>query len=220
MCLLHTTIGVSNEEATNFIKNYCNAFGYQHLNVFHVLSKAKLFPNIDSNVRGIVLAKNLALSKFYNQFQTDANRLKLIPNLTDGQLEVKNPICPSYVFNGTYIPLIAQLANILLKAQSFEDITTKLGTLEQLKVSMFRGTTDKTKNDLKTIKDLSALIKRGDQADLFPLKVKTLFIFIVGGVTYAEIAACSLIEKYTGAKIVLGSNEIITGYDLIRSAFK
>uniref|UniRef100_A0A1B0DLC0 Vacuolar protein sorting-associated protein 33B n=1 Tax=Phlebotomus papatasi TaxID=29031 RepID=A0A1B0DLC0_PHLPP len=56
--------------------------------------------------------------------------------------------------------------------------------------------------------DTQSAIKRGEISDPFPLKPRTVFVFVLGGVTYAEIAACDLVEKLTGSKIVLASNTI------------
>ena len=131
----------------------------------------------------------------------------------------KDATCPSYVFNGNFIPLVAQLANILLRAENFQEFHVKLGQIEQIKL-----TGKLLDSKLRTIKEIAADVKKnGDGVNplnkYFPMKPRTLFIFVVGGVTYGEIAACNLIEALTGSKIVLASNAIVSGQDIIQSAF-
>lgn len=212
--LLHLTIGLTTDESVNFMTNYLNAFGFKFMSVFTNLSSANLFPDLSNYVKTkIPLNIPISLPKWQNQFQVDAKKLNLIPIESQSENSRKDPSCPSFVFSGTYIPLIAQLASILLKSENFDEILTKLGHLEQMKISA-------KSCFMKTIKEYSAGLKRGEfSGDVFPLKPRTLFIFIVGGVTYAEIAACNLIEKLTGSKIVLASNCIISGSDLMEAAF-
>lgn len=227
MCLLHVTCGLTIDEAHKFIINFCNAFGHEYLSVFSNLANAKLFPDISSTSKSNILS-NISIPIRQTPFQVEANKLKLFPvepkdnpsaqspSKSSGIALKKDSTCPSYVFNGNYIPLVAQLSNILLKANNFEDISNKLLHLDtQIKI----GGKSFGEN-LQSLKDITLNIKRGDfQGPNFPLRPRTVFIFIVGGVTYAEIAACNLIERFTGSKIVLSSDSIITGQDLIESAF-
>ncbi|XP_063700968.1 vacuolar protein sorting-associated protein 33B [Culicoides brevitarsis] len=228
MCLLHITCGVTPDEASKFITNYCNAFGHQYLTVFTKLSTARLFPELGITNKTNILS-NISIPLKQTPFQVDANKLKLFPvqskdspitstpTKSPGIPLKKDNTCPSYVFNGNYIPLVAQLAQILLKASSFEEISLKLGHVDtQIKVSgkAFGG------DSMKTLKETAMAVKRGElTGPSFPLRPKTIFIFVVGGVTYAEIAACNLVERFTGAKIVLASDSIISGNDLIETAF-
>lgn len=227
MCLLHITCGVTPDEASKFITNYCNAFGHQYLTVFTKLSNAKLFPELGTSNKTNILS-NISIPMKQTPFQIDANKLKLFPTATKDSPVTQSPTkssgiplkkdstCSSYVFNGNYIPLVAQLAQTLLKANNFEEISTKLTHLEShIKIG------GKSFGDtIKPLKDTALAIKRGEMSGpTFPLRPRTVFIFIVGGVTYAEIAACNLVERFTGSKIVLASDSIISGNDLIETAF-
>lgn len=227
MCLLHITCGVTPEEASKFITNYCNAFGHQYLTVFTKLAHAKLFPELGSTNKTNILS-NISIPMKQTPFQVDANKLKLFPVATKESPVTHSPTsspsiplkkdttCSSYVFNGNYIPLVAQLAQTVIKANSFEEIVTKLGHLEsQIKVC------GKAFGDsMKSLKETAMAVRRGDvSGPSFPLRPRTVFIFVVGGVTYAEIAACNLVERFTGSKIVLASDAIISGNDLIETAF-
>ncbi|XP_055688420.1 vacuolar protein sorting-associated protein 33B [Lutzomyia longipalpis] len=218
ICLLHLTSNLSTEEATQFITNYCNVFGHRHLTVFHNLSQCGLFPEISPESSSLTarskLLSNIPLSKKpQNALFSDAAKMKLLPEMEASGNPREGPTCPSYVFNGTYIPLVAQVASILLKAESFEDVALKLGQCDGLGVSVGKA------DQVMSIREAQSVIKRSEVSDPFPLRPRTVFIFVLGGVTYAEIAACHLVEKLTGSKIVLASNTIVSGSEIIGQAF-
>lgn len=229
ICLLHITCNLNYDDATTFMTNYLNTFGYKYLTIFSKLATAKLFPNIDAIVNKSASRLTSMTIKWQNQFQTDANKMKLLPqpdqqNITavagpstndSNNSSKQNPLCPSYVFNGTYIPLVAQLAKILCECERFDDFQLKTMNLEQLKI--YRYLTIMKENS----KMISTTIKNknDDIVDIFlNRKMKKIFIYIVGGVTYAEIAACNLVNQLTGSMIVLASNAIVSGSDLIEAA--
>lgn len=219
VCLLHLTCGLTTDETTSFMTNYLNAFGYQYLPIFSHLATAKLFPDLP-NLSKTKILPNISLPKWQNQFQSEANKMKLLPaastvetSETDSS-DRRNPICPSYVFNGSYIPLVAQLAHSLLSANKFDDFAEKFGHNEQIVMHQY---CDRAK--ILSVREIAAAIKRGDTVDIFPFKPRTLIFFVVGGITYAEIAACNFVERMTKAKIIIASDSIVSGSDLIEAAF-
>lgn len=207
ICLFHICVGgLTAEETNKFISAYLNTFGHKNLAVFQNLMRAKLFPDITR-----VSSKNLLeISNFAKktQFQIDASKLKLFPGDESESEREKNiaKACPSYVFNGNFIPLVAQLSDYLLKCDNFHDFYTKVGHLENLKISL-------NGSDLQNLRDPTA---QGTKS--FPLMPKSVFIFVVGGITYAEVAACNMIESLTGSKIVLASDRILSGVEIVKSA--
>ncbi|XP_049276522.1 vacuolar protein sorting-associated protein 33B [Anopheles funestus] len=239
ICLYHVTIGLSGEDMTKLMTAYLNAFGYRYLAVFSNLFQARLFPDT-TNLSKTKILSQISIPTLKTPFQIEANKLKQLPTdsnesvptagsgrdaglagVKPGQINV-GKTCASYVFNGNYIPLVAQLAHMIFAAPSFDNLNTRLGHLERLKVfgrvlqRNNQGSVD-TYATPKTIKELATSCHKAALNQLFPLKEKTMFIFIVGGITYAEIAACHLLEQTIGAKIVLSSDRIIAGHDLIES---
>lgn len=207
LALLHIFNGLSSDEVNRFIQDYLNAFGPQYLGIFYNLHKAKLFPDIlkPTPKSLIAIASNLTKK---TQFTTDAMKLKLIPVPENETIERKitavSKTCPSYVFNGNYIPFAAQISQILLQASHFQEIVTKL---ESLDIKIINN----GENDLKSLKD-------AQNVKIFPFKPKTLFIFVIGGISYAEVAACKMIESLTGSTIVLASDEVTSGMNIVKSA--
>lgn len=211
ICLFHICVGgLSADEVNKFIGGYLNTFGHKHLHIFQSLAKAKLFPDISR-----VASKNLigiAQSSIpkKTQFQVEAGKMKLIPNDdSEGSSGKQNQAkaCPSYVFNGNFIPFVAQFANFLLKAETFGEFFNKVGHLEHLKI-----TGSLIGEDLGNLKDVMA-----QNLQIFPIKPRTLFIFVVGGITYAEVAACNMVESLTGSKIVLASDRVTNGIDIVNA---
>lgn len=221
VCLLYLTCGLTQDEASSFMTNYLNAFGYQHLPIFSHLSAAKLFPDLPNLAKTKILT-NISLPKWQNAFQIEANRMKLLvantsnneqTNEASNSTERRDPIDASYVFNGSYIPLIAQLTNILCSANKIDELAEKFGHTEQI---VFHRCFQQSK---LTIKEMMAGIKKGEIRDFFPLKPRTIFCFVIGGITYAELAAINFVEKITGSKIVIASDCVASGADFIEAAF-
>ncbi|XP_050100437.1 vacuolar protein sorting-associated protein 33B [Anopheles aquasalis] len=237
MCLYHVTIGLVPEDMAKLMTGYLNAFGYGNLTVFHNLYQAKLFPDT-TNLSKTKLLSQISIPTLKTPFQLEANKLKQLPtdattveatassnagqgreNMLIGTGEgtaarTTGKACPSYVFNGNYIPLITQLTSMIFSASSFDNLNTRLGHLERLKVS---GRALSSVVEPRPIKELAASSHKTTLNQLLPFREKTMFVFVVGGITYAEIAACHLLERTIGAKIVLSSDRIIAGHDLIES---
>lgn len=215
LCLIYLSIGLTSDELTLFVRNYCNIFGHKYLYVFQSLAQADLLPPLELVVGKSKLLPNLQLPKFHQtEFQANANRLKLLTSYTDQANSQIAKACPSYVFNGSYIPLVAQLASYLLKAENFGDLAGKIGSVEKIKLllSDYSDTTT-------SVKAIQQAIKRGELTDRFPIKKRNLLVFVVGGVSYAEVAACNLVARLTGSKIIVASNCICSGSEITAAAF-
>ncbi|XP_073842023.1 vacuolar protein sorting 33B isoform X2 [Musca autumnalis] len=237
LCLLHICAGITSDELSQFIRNFCNYFGLQYLVVFQNLAQVGLIPmpgedhtNVLStplNKKATKLLSNIPLNipKFQQTpFQANANRLKLMVS-TAGAEEMDNvsmgssssisttasstgnvSACPSYVFNRLYIPLVAQLCSFLLKSANMDDFVTKISMIEQIQING------------QSLKSYGQAVKQGNAKDL-QLKNRNIFVYMVGGVTYSEIAACNLISKLTESQVIIASDCILSGSELIAAAF-
>uniref|UniRef100_A0A182NA07 Vacuolar protein sorting-associated protein 33A n=1 Tax=Anopheles dirus TaxID=7168 RepID=A0A182NA07_9DIPT len=241
ICFYHVTIGLTGEDMTKLMTGYFNAFGYRHLRLFHNLFQGRLFPDT-TNLSKTKILSQISIPTLKTPFQIEANKLKQLPTDTNEASTVAvstvaasgsetgiasgmnvGKTCPSYVFNGNYIPLVTQLTHMIFAASSFDNLNTRLGHLERLKVSGRTLEQDNVGDHYslytpRTIKELSASSHKATLNQMLPFKQKTMFIFMVGGITYAEIAACHVLERTIGARIVISSDRIIAGHDLIESA--
>lgn len=229
LVLFHLTFEMTEDEMVTSFRNYFNAFGFENLTLIMQLIEAGLLSNsvlsLTSGRTASVLQQQKlkskilgTLPKLQTAFQTNANKLKQIPadeakSTADTPAAKKGqPNCPSYVFNRNYIPTIAQLTNILCTSQTFEEMFLKIGHLDQIRISSKLNPENLEPMSLSVMNNL---IKSRKFPELLPFKPKSVMIFILGGVTYAEIAACDLIGKLTGCKVIVSSNCILSGYDIL-----
>lgn len=242
MCLLTLTQGMSNDEYNSFITKYLQAFGHKYLYIFQNLVNAGLIipPSSTKLQIGIPNLSTISekLPRWQNNFQIMAKKLKQLPSENE-DIVVKEPTCPSYVFSGSYIPFIAALSKILLSVENMNDFITKMQLLNDVKIGgpiieslrsgidelgekLSKMQTDTSISDIdiacKDIKFLINHLKSDENKDFFPMKPRGLLIYVVGGLTQAEIAACHLVEKSTGGQILLTSDFIISGDNLLQAA--
>ncbi|XP_050349932.1 vacuolar protein sorting-associated protein 33B [Nymphalis io] len=228
MCLLSLTQGLSYEEYNTLVSKYLIAFGYKFLYVFNNLITAGLLVQPSSPKLSLSNLGNLSerLPRWQNEFQTVANKLKQLPSKSDDGKS------PSYVFNGGYVPLVAVICNALLTSDSLVEVLSKLSALSDLKVG---GTViEKFKDGMETLneklsnlnlqndlefgcRDAKSILKtlKADKLGGFSLKPKTILVYVIGGVTYAEIAACDVIQANTSSKIIIASDCVASGCDLM-----
>ncbi|KYN38666.1 Vacuolar protein sorting-associated protein 33B [Trachymyrmex septentrionalis] len=127
------------------------------------------------------------LPNWSSEWSSNAQKLKMLPGSLK-RSDQNSRTCPSYVFNNAYIPAIAQILNIVLNQE-------------------------KDPRSFEDLTNLPTCIVNGHRGALSP---KMVVICIIGGITCAEIAACRLIEKSTGIRLVLTSDTILTGNKLIQ----
>ncbi|XP_060830560.1 vacuolar protein sorting-associated protein 33B [Bombus pascuorum] len=179
LCLLSiTSDGITQNELDSIQKLYLHAHGYKHIPLFYKLHSIGLLKYRTENI----LHK---LPNWNSEWNNNAQKLKLLPNYK--QMEQKSRSCASYVFNNVYVPLIAQILNIVVNQE-------------------------KDTKSLDELTNLSNCVISGQRGSLLP---KMVVICIIGGITYAEITACRFIEKSTGIRLVLTSDNIITGNKLL-----
>ncbi|KAJ0175332.1 hypothetical protein K1T71_009473 [Dendrolimus kikuchii] len=234
MCLLSLTQGLSYDEYNTLVNKYLLAFGYKYLYVFNNLINAGLLvqpssPKLSLNISNL---GNLSerLPKWQNEFQNTANKLKQLPS----QPDKVGKSSPSYVFNGGYVPLISVVCNVLLTSETFSEVLTKLSALSDFKIG--GKVIEKLKDGMETLNEKLSNLKLSNDLDfgcrdsksllksvktdpnfgnIFPLKPKSVLVYVVGGVNYAEIAACDVIQTSTGSKIYIASDCIASGSDLM-----
>ncbi|XP_018334305.1 vacuolar protein sorting-associated protein 33B [Agrilus planipennis] len=188
-CLLAITQKLTDNEIWNFLNRFYAEYGYNYGFLrSHLIKCNFLTPDKEISVTNLqnIVTK---IPKFTtSNFYATANKLKQIPNNPE-KINLKSPTCCSYVYGGSYIPIVTQIAAMLLNAIPLAEIKAKLESLGPL-----------------TIKN---------ERESYPLQQKSLLIYVVGGLTYAEVAACNLLEALTGSKIVLLSDRIVTGNDIM-----
>jgi DNA-binding Lrp family transcriptional regulator len=208
LCLLALTQdGLSLDEAMSLKTQFLHRCGYEHLVAFRNLEKLGLLTRqgAGTNPSSVPSGANDAAGKLAGRvaqvvsqlpkrvgaFQALAHRLKLFPEVSE-EYDLKHPKDPSYVFGGSYVPVVCQLVSLLIKKELSPDEIMKLGPSI--------GTT--------------SWAQKTGKWDCAP---QSFLVYFVGGVTYAEIAAFQLLEKLTGARILVAGTSIINGNSFIQS---
>lgn len=189
-CLISITQKLSESETRSFWRKFLHQFGFNYGFAFENLVTTGFVEDYTRNSSGISIPGklNLKIPKFSSSnFYTNAKNMRQIPADAD-KVNLKHPTCASYVYGGAYIPLITQIAGLVLNSVPLEDIKTKLENFGTVSVRNDKG---------------------------YPLLCRTILLYVVGGVTYAEIAACNLIEALTGARICILSDRVINGNNLM-----
>ncbi|KAJ9581247.1 hypothetical protein L9F63_023573 [Diploptera punctata] len=199
LCLLALTQdGLSQDEAMSLKTQFLHKYGYEHLVAFRNLEKLGLLTRQATGSLTVDSAGKLAgrmaqvvsqLPKRGGAFQAFAYKMKLFPEVSD-DYDLKHPTDPGYVFGGAYVPLICQIINLFIRKELTAEDVVKLGP--NLGGASWTG-------------------KSGNSTQ------QTYLVYFVGGVTYAEIAAFQLLEKLTGARIIVAGSSIINGNSFIQS---
>ncbi|KAL1509386.1 hypothetical protein ABEB36_004138 [Hypothenemus hampei] len=186
-CLLLITQQLSETEIRSFWKKFLHQFGYDYGFATTHLINLGFITESSQNSLNFSTKLNLKIPKLYSKnFYSNAKILRQIPSDPD-KVNLKHPTCASYVYGGSYIPIITQIAGMILNSIPLDEIILKLENFAPVSLRNNKG---------------------------YPLLSRSLLIFMVGGVTYAEIAACNLLEILTGSRIFILSDRIITGNDL------
>ncbi|KAF5280706.1 hypothetical protein FQR65_LT15016 [Abscondita terminalis] len=189
MCLMCLTQELSDSEMQMFWNKFLHEFGYCYGFVPSNLAKAGFLSDevaSSSSLPNIVSKLPRLLSK---DFYVNASKLKQMPS-DPSKVNLKSPTCCSYVFGGNYIPLITQIASMVLANTPINEIKAKLEPLGSLSIRNENG---------------------------YPIQPRTVIVYVIGGVTYSEIAACNLLESMSGSKIIVCSDRVISGNDIIES---
>lgn len=71
---------------------------------------------------------------------------------------------------------------------------------------------EKDPKSLEELTNLPNCAISGQRGSILP---KMVVVCVIGGLTYAEIAACRLVEKSNGIRLVLASDSIATGNNML-----
>ncbi|GIY46505.1 vacuolar protein sorting-associated protein 33B [Caerostris extrusa] len=219
MCLLSISQdGLLSDDYQSLATQFRQSYGSKYILTLHKLKKLGLFveqipllpPSGTAKSSKITEAATNKATKIaekvatavafpkYSSFRTlTKNLIWYIPVEEDG-VDLKNPKDMSYVFGGSYVPLIGRIT---------EQIVVH-GTLKNFEDSMklLPGS---------TIINYKADKKSGRVIPTKDINTKTVFVYVLGGITYAEIAALRLLGQLHGCKILIGTTSFISGRSLL-----
>ncbi|KAK8729847.1 hypothetical protein OTU49_008354 [Cherax quadricarinatus] len=202
LCLYSLTQdGISRREYEDIASQVLTAHGHKHLITLHHLRQLGMLAVADtssvSTVNNAPLQDRLAqvtslLPKKGFGWRSAAKRLRLIPD-ADEPVDLHNPTHMSYVYNGAYTPAIPKVVGDALSGRGVQYLSDNLKVLP--------GTT--------TITTPPAGSPSGPRVAL---------VVVLGGITFAEVAAFRLLALTSATRIILASTNTATGAQLVAAA--
>ncbi|KAK4308537.1 hypothetical protein Pmani_019775 [Petrolisthes manimaculis] len=195
--------GLSRKEYKRLASQVVAAHGHRHLCTLHNLRQLGLLTVNEGSTEGsgsggTQLQERLAqmtslLPRRGSGWKEAARRLGLVGG-EDDHIDLHSPTHMSYVFNGAYTPAVAKIVSDALASRSI----APLSLTEALK--LLPGTT----------------VTRSSSPGS-PVPPRVALVVLLGGLTFAEIAALRLLAVISSTRIILASTSTITGSVLLSS---
>lgn len=160
-------------------------------------------------VSSSVLPRRGALSIMLKKFQ-------LVPEVGDAGYNIREPKDPAFVYGGTYIPLICQLIDNCVVSTNSQKKNTPLNMTPVELMKLLPGPNFKRKQAF--LSDLKPIPKNIDNNDMRTTE-RSILVYFIGGVTFAEVTALRFLAKQRNVKIAIATTSIINGNKLIESLF-
>lgn len=138
-------------------------------------------------------------------------RFQLVPEESDVGYNIRAPKDPAFVFNGAYIPLICQiLNNCVLTPPTPKKGATPLNMTPAELMKLLPG---------PNFGRRQAFLGDIPSPNQKSLKERSILVYFIGGVTYAEITALRFLAKQRQVKIAIATTSIVNGNKLMSSLF-
>ncbi|PFH57667.1 hypothetical protein XA68_14711 [Ophiocordyceps unilateralis] len=221
--------GVKPKEYDNFRRLILHGYGYQHILTLNNLEKLQLFLSRASPLAGVIpLSSSAPATGSKTNYAFLRKQLRLIVD----EVQEDNPNDIAYVYSG-YAPLSIRLVQCVLQKQqllsvtkgngvSGADVSVSSGTATQgwhgfdEAVKHVRGPTfyEIQKGEDKAVKARALLAGSGHK--------QTVFVVLVGGITFTEIAALRFLAKQEEDRrnIVICTTSIISGNRMMDAAIE
>lgn len=164
-------------------------------------------------VSSSVLPRRGNLSVMLKKFQ-------LMPEINDAGYNIRAPKDPAFVYNGAYIPLICQLIdNCVLSppASSTKRGSTTINLSSSELMKLLPGPNFKRRQafigGIKPPPNASPNHKSSQKLNTD----RSILIYFIGGVTFAEITALRFLAKQRNVKIAIATTSIVNGNKLMSS---
>ncbi|XP_054712839.1 vacuolar protein sorting-associated protein 33B-like isoform X2 [Uloborus diversus] len=208
MCLLSICQdGLFSTDYQTLAKQFRQSYGSKYIITLNNLKKTgllleqSLLPPSTGKVSKLENKANFIAEKVvsavafprYSSFRAVAKKFNLIPVESDPS-DLKRPKNMSYVFGGAYVPLVGRITEEVIATNDFGNIE------EGLKLLPGNTIVRKAKNT-------------PSEADARP---KTIMVYVLGGITYAEVAALRLLGQLHNCCILIATTSFLNGNSLMK----
>lgn len=209
MCLLSIAQnGLSSSDYKSLATQFRQSYGSKYLITLRNLKKVGLLvqqpPLLSGKSGKVEKSASVMASKIaekvvtavafprYSSFKTITRKFNLITSDEDST-DLKNPQNMNYVFGGAYVPLFGRITEQVIVNDSFKSL----------------------EDGMKLLPGSTIVNCKTDKYPV-PKSTKVVIVYILGGVTYAEVAALRLLPKLYDCKVVIATTSLISGNSLIR----
>ncbi|VDM94328.1 unnamed protein product, partial [Onchocerca ochengi] len=188
-----TQNGIPAKYFNQFRTQYLHAFGHENLAVLHFLGIQGLLiehsaPQLPT-VHSVIPIKSHTVSSFSKPtFQFLARRMALLPGDTESVMDLRNPDQMRYVFSGVYTPILCKIVG---------DTVNNGWNMQEMKTTFGDSVFCDQNSYTRASRPPDSRIR------------KAILVYFIGGVTYAEVAALTLLAQYNNLRIIIAATNII-----------
>ncbi|KAI9834756.1 MAG: hypothetical protein M1819_002842 [Sarea resinae] len=218
--------GLRPKDLENFKRQILHAYGFQHLLTLDSLEKLQL---LQSRTSANALLLPTSASGTAGGPKTNYSHLRKLLHLIVDEVNEQDPTDIAYVYSG-YAPLSVRLVQCILQKQYLLSITkggtNVAGTAINGPSQGWRGFDDVVKSVRgKTFDE----VQRGEDKAVRARQIlngqgerKTVIVFFLGGISFAEIAAIRFMAKQENARrdIIICTTSVISGNRMMDAAIE
>ena len=203
LCLYSITqSGIASKDYKNLLKLFLQSYGHKYIQTFFNLKKLGIIaessaPTLSATTNPLISTNMISIfrsTESIRKCRQTIKKLNLIPAINSEFYDVRNPKDCAYVFGGAYIPLITRVIELVCDSKNSNQEISKL----------LNG----------KFVNLNQRLKSLNYTKLVP---KAVLIFLIGGITYAEVSALRFLAKQMGIQIIIATTSLTNGSEFLKN---
>lgn len=183
--------GITPKHYSSFRNQFVKAYGHEYLPALHSLALQGLLVERASPQLPSLRAQISGSSSFLSSrptFQFLSRRMNLVPSGDQPQINLRTPDQMRYVFSGIFTPVLCQIVG---------DTVNNGWNMSEMKKTFGDSVFCDQNSYTPASKPPDSRIR------------KAILVYFIGGVTYAEIAALTLLAQHNNFRIIIATTNII-----------
>lgn len=196
--------GIPSKYFASFQTQYLHAYGYENLPALHFLSIQNILverptPQLPSVHTAKSIPKRQSPSITRPTFRYLTHRLNVLPTDSQPAVDLRNPDQMRYVFSGAFTPILCQIVG---------DTVSNGWNMTEMKNTFGDSVFCDQNSYTNASRPPDSRIR------------KAILVYFIGGVTYAEIAALTLLAQHNNLRIIIATTNIIHRESFIKELAK
>ncbi|MFH4975670.1 hypothetical protein AB6A40_002379 [Gnathostoma spinigerum] len=195
-----TQNGIPSKYYQSFNEQFVRAYGHEYLPALHSLSVQGLLvertnPQISLASKAVPMSSRISQLSSRPTFQFLSHRLNLIPSSSEGSVDLRAPNQMRYVFSGAFTPALTQIiADTLNNGWNTVEMKRTFGDWVFCDQNSYTPASRPPDSRIR----------------------KAILVYFIGGVTYAEIAALTLLGQHNNLRMIVATTNIIHRENFIK----